>query len=93
MTPENYQLHGQLITKGDLIEFRNNLIHELKEILGNNPQPHKQWLKSNEVRKILKVSSGTLQTLRINGTLKYAKIGNIYYYNYADIERALNQQS
>lgn len=92
MTPENYQLHSQLITKGDLIEFRNNLIHELKEILGNTTKNQsKEWLKSNEVRQLLKISPATLQTLRINGTLNYSKFGKSYYYKYEDILKVLNQ--
>jgi hypothetical protein len=35
----------------------------------------KQWLKSVDVRKMLNISPGTLQNLRINGTLRYTKIG------------------
>ena len=46
MQTENPTLFShQLITKGDLVEFKTSLISELKEIIGNNPQP-KQWLKS-----------------------------------------------
>lgn len=94
MTTENYQFHAQLITKADLIEFRNNLIHELREILGNNSKSEsKEWLKSNEVRQLLKISSGTLQTLRINGTLNYSKFGRTYYYKQGDILKVLNAQS
>lgn len=33
---------------------------------------------------------GTLQNLRINGTLTFTKIGGIMYYNYSDIEKVLN---
>uniref|UniRef100_UPI0025C5CFA9 helix-turn-helix domain-containing protein n=1 Tax=Flavobacterium sp. UBA6046 TaxID=1946552 RepID=UPI0025C5CFA9 len=49
----------------------------------------KQWLKSNEVRKLLNISPGTLQNLRINGTLSYTKIGCILYYPYQDIEKLM----
>lgn len=91
MTQENPTLFShQLITKGDLVEFKNNLISELKEILNRNPEP-KQWLKSGEVRKLLKISPGTLQNLRINGTLNYTKIGSIIYYNYDDILKILEK--
>ncbi|MEO8234609.1 MAG: helix-turn-helix domain-containing protein [Flavobacterium sp.] len=80
----------QVITLEDLNEFRSLLLKDLKEIIHSNPQQTKQWLKSNEVRKLLNISSGTLQNFRINGTLTYTKVGGIMYYDYADIEKLLN---
>lgn len=80
----------QIITIEDLNEFRNLLLNDLKEIINSKPQQSKQWLKSNEVRKLLNISPGTLQNLRINGTLSYTKIGGIIYYNHADIDKLLN---
>ena len=80
----------QIITIEDLNEFRNLLLNDLKEIINSKPQQTKQWLKSNEVRKLLNISPGTLQNLRINGTLSYTKIGGIMYYDHADIDKLLN---
>lgn len=80
----------QIITIEDLNDFRNLLLNDLKEIINSKPQQSKQWLKSNEVRKLLNISPGTLQNLRINGTLSYTKIGGIMYYNHADIDKLLN---
>ena len=80
----------QIITIEDLNEFRSLLLNDLKEIIQSKPQQTKQWLKSNEVRKLLNISPGTLQNLRINGTLSYTKIGGIMYYNHADIDKLLN---
>jgi len=80
----------QIITIEDLNEFRSQLLNDLKEIIQSNPQQPKQWLKSNEVRKLLNISPGTLQNLRINGTLSYTKIGGIMYYNHSDIDKLLN---
>lgn len=81
---------AQIITIEDLNEFRSLLLNDLKEIINSKPQQTKQWLKSNEVRKLLNISPGTLQNLRINGTLSYTKIGSIMYYNHADIDKLLN---
>lgn len=90
MTPETPTLFShQLITKGDLQEFRNNLLSDLKEMLQRKSEP-KQWLKSAEVRQLLKISPGTLQNLRVNGTLRYSKVGSIIYYKYDDIMKVLN---
>ncbi len=80
----------QLITMEDLNEFRSLLLNDLKRIIQSKPLQQKQWLKSNEVRKLLNISPGTLQNLRINGTLTYTKIGGIMYYDQTDIEKLLN---
>ena len=76
----------QLITLGDLEKFRSSLIEEIKVILKElSGQPIKKWLKSSDVRKILGVSPGTLQNLRVNGTLAFSKIGGLVFYKYDDI--------
>ena len=80
----------EVITREDLNEFRHLLLNDIKELLKTNVPSTKQWLKSKEVRKLLNISPGTLQTLRINKTLSYTKIGGILYYNNADIEKLLS---
>lgn len=80
----------EIITREDLNEFRSLLLNDLKEIIQSKPQQTKQWLKSNEVRKLLNISSGTLQNLRINGILAYTKVGGIMFYSNSDIEKVLN---
>lgn len=79
----------EIITREDLNEFRHLLLRELKELINGTTKPQKQWLKSNEVRKLLNISSGTLQNFRINGTISYTKIGGTMYYGYSDIEKLL----
>lgn len=80
----------EIITKEDLENFRVKLLSDLKLMLTSHlPEKPKQWLKSPELRKILKISPGTLQNLRINGTLRYTKIGGIMYYPYEDVEKLL----
>ncbi|MFC5683274.1 helix-turn-helix domain-containing protein [Flavobacterium sp. MAHUQ-51] len=79
----------EVITREDLNEFRSLLLNDLKEILQSKPEQTKQWLKSNEVRKLLNISPGTLQNLRINGIISYTKIGGIIYYSSADLDKLL----
>lgn len=80
-----------IITKEDLQEFKMEIISEIKHLLQTSDSaPTKKWLKSNEVRKLLNISSGTLQNLRINGTLSYTKIGGIMYYDNSDIDKLLH---
>ena len=80
-----------IITKEDLQLFKQELFYELKQFLSPSTQAQKQWLKSNEVRKLLNISPGTLQNLRINGTLRYTKIGGILYYKQEDISGILER--
>lgn len=82
-------LSHQSITKRDLLNFTNLLLQEIQEALGT-AEPTPQWLKSSEVRKLMKISPGTLQNLRINGTLHFTRIGGIIYYKYEDILKVLN---
>lgn len=87
---DNYELlNHQVVTKRDLLNFCNLLLNEIKTVTSAG-QPA-QWLKSSEVRKLLKISPGTLQNLRINGTLNYNRIGGTIYYKYEEIDKMLNQ--
>ena len=79
----------ELITKEDLKVFKKELLEEIKVILQPGKGHSKQWLKSNEVRKLLSISPGTLQNLRINGTLSFTKIGGMMYYKLEDIYKVL----
>ncbi len=88
---ENIELlNHQNVTKRDLLNFGNLLLSEFKSLPGAQEQPT-QWLKSAEVRKLLKISPGTLQNLRVNGTLNYKRIGGLIYYKYDDIKKMLEQ--
>ena len=81
----------EVITKEDLNEFRQLLIADLSTLLEIKPQQQqKKWLKSNEVRELLNISPGTLQNLRINGTLTYTRVGGIIFYESANIDKLLN---
>jgi len=80
---------NELLTREDLQQFRTQLLGELKEVLQQSKQSTKQWLKSSEVRKMLGISHGTLQNLRITRSLPYTKLGGIMFYKYEDIEKIL----
>lgn len=79
-----------VLTTEDLQEFKTELLQEFKQLLKaqTSIQP-KKWLRSPEVRKLLGISPGTLQNLRINGTLPYSKMGGVIYYEYADILKTM----
>ena len=78
-----------IITKEDLQQFKIELLESIENLLQGKKTEEKLWLRTSEVRKLLNISSGTLQNLRINGTLPYSKIGGVLFYNYKDIEKLL----
>jgi len=56
---------------------------------GGSTEEQKKFLKSYQVKNLLKISDNTLQNLRQNGTIPFTKIGGILYYNYEDIMKVL----
>jgi hypothetical protein len=76
----------EILTKADLQQFKAELLNELKELLKNAvPAAPKKWLKSYQVREMLSISRGTLQTMSTNGTLKPSLVGGLMFYDYDDI--------
>ena len=64
----------EIATKEDLNEMKSELLQEMRNLVKNiSTARTKKYLKSNEVREMLQISPGTLQNLRINGTLPYTK--------------------
>ncbi len=84
----------EIITTDDLREFKMELLDEIKKLLKTSSTAGtKKYLKSAEMMKLLNVSSGTLQTLRINGTLPYTKIGGIIFYDAEEIYKVMGENS
>ncbi len=84
---------SQLVTLADLEKFRVTLMMDIKLVLeAHLGKTSKRWLKSYEVRKLLNISGGTLQTLRNNGKLPYTKIGGLIYYDAVEIDQILVDQ-
>jgi hypothetical protein len=79
----------EIITLDDLQKFRLQLLEDLKVLLQQPSHSQKQWLKSSEVRKMLGISHGTLQKLRIRNLIPYQKIGGLMFYRYDDIIKLL----
>ncbi len=83
----------QLLTRGDLEDFKIEIIDAIQQLLEKiEVKPPKKWLKSYEVRQLLNISPGTLQHLRINGTLPYAGMGHSILYDMDRINQFLGSQ-
>lgn len=79
-----------IITMDDLQQFKTEMLNEMKNILKTNSgTSNKSWLRSAEVRKMLNISPGTLQNLRINGNLPFRKVGGTMFYSNEKIEKMM----
>jgi len=80
----------EIVTKEDLEVFRLQILKDIEQLIGGKSQENKAWLRCNEVRKLLNVSGGTLQNMRISGKLRSHKVGGIHFYRFSDIEAMLS---
>lgn len=83
----------EVITKADLEKFKIQLLDDIGRMLSELAKPKErvnEWLRSKEVRSLLKISASTLQNMRISGKLPYSKIDGRYYYKEGDIKKLLN---
>ena len=81
---------ANIITTDDLMKFKLELLDEIKLLLSKQSDTsQKRYIKSVEVMKLLQISPGTLQNLRINRTLPFTKIGGIIYYDLSDIHELM----
>jgi hypothetical protein len=80
-----------IITIEDLQNFKKELLEEIKKLLAERSlnTSARKWLKSHEVRRLLTISPGTLQHLRVNGTLPFTKIGGVIFYDQDDVQKML----
>lgn len=82
----------QLITIEDLEKFKCDLINEIRQILRSWGGPSAtKWLKTSDVKELLRVSPGKLQTMRKSGELAYTRIGGSLFYDPEDIYRMLEK--
>jgi hypothetical protein len=84
----------EVVTKEDLDAFRTLLLNDLRHLLTpGDAKLVKPWLKNAEVKKLLGISSNTIQRLRVAGKLRSTKVGGVHYYRYEDIEKLLNNNA
>ena len=80
----------ELITKEDLISFKQDLIIELKDIISKNKTTEEsQYLTTLEARKMLRVSVNSLVKIRNKFGLTRIQILGKYYYLRSEIENLL----
>lgn len=83
---------SNLITTDDLMEFKIELMESIKELLSKQAKGTlKRYIRSSEVMEMLQISSGTLQNLRVNGTLPYTRMGGTLFYDTEDIQEIMKK--
>ena len=82
----------KLVTVADLDAFSEKLISTLRMMHANVAIPPKKWLKSHQVRRMLNISPGTLQTMRNKGFIPFSRIGGTFFYDSIEIEKILSAQ-
>lgn len=80
----------EVITKDDLHQLKEEILNEISVLLKDRKE-QKKWLKSTDVREMLGISPGTLQNLRVNGTLPFTKVGGTIYYAHEDVLKVLQK--
>jgi hypothetical protein len=79
---------NEIATKADIEEILF-AIDQLRNLLTSQKADQK-FLRSADVRELLRISDGTLQRLRINKTLPASKVNGTWFYKYEDVVKMLN---
>ena len=79
---------NEIVTKAD-IENLMQAIEGIRSLVATSKQEQK-FLRSADVRKLLNISDGTLQRLRITNTLPAKKVNGTWFYLYDDVVKMMN---
>lgn len=82
-----------IVTKEDLNRFRGQLLEDIKSLLLPRSELPKTWISSSEVRRLLKISQSSLNTLRVKEGLNASKLLGTMYYNINEINKLLEKNA
>ncbi|MFP9097782.1 DNA-binding protein [Flavobacterium sp. RHBU_24] len=85
------------VTKEDLRQFGLLLIGTIRTIIegpvtAQKNETNPEWLKARVVRKLLDISAGSLQNLRVAGKVRFKKVLGSYYYNREDLMQLFSDE-
>ncbi len=84
----------QLLIVDELYDFKRQLLSDIKTNLKEQiEQPTKKCVKSKNVRKLLAISPGNLQSLRMKGILLYKRVGGLIYPDSEEIQKMLDTKN
>ena len=81
---------NEIITKEDLRQFSLELLNSIKILIiqkteAQNQVEEQEWIKSKQVRKLMDMSPGSVQNLRVTQKVRFKKVLGSYYYNKVDL--------
>lgn len=88
----------EIVTKEDLRQFGVLLLDGVRTIIqehngGKTESAQPEWLKSKAVRKLLDISAGSVQNLRMTQKVRFKKVLGSYYYNKEDLLKLFKDES
>lgn len=84
----------EIVTRQDFLQFKKDLIEEISKLFGEKTKAEEtDYLKSKQVKQILKCSDSTLQYYRQSGKLPFIKIGGIHYYTRDGIKQLMKSEN
>lgn len=88
----------EIVTKEDLRQFGILLLDSVRTIIQENNREknelvYPEWMKSKSVRKLLDISAGSVQNLRITHKVRFKKVLGSYYYNKEDLLKLFKDES
>lgn len=69
--------------------LKSAIVDEISKILSPLKKKEQVWLRSADVRKMLRISDSTLQTLRVKGIIPAYRLGDSWFYKEDEILAAL----
>ena len=88
----------EIVTKEDLRQFGILLLDSVRTIIQENNREKSEsvqpeWMKSKSVRKLLDISAGSVQNLRMTQKVRFKKVLGSYYYNKEDLLKLFKDDS
>jgi len=88
----------EIVTKEDLRQFGLLLLDNMRFIIkeashDNTTLSQPEWIKSKAVRKLLDISAGSVQNIRMTQKIRFKKVLGSYYYNKEDLLKLFKDES
>ena len=88
---------NEIVTKEDLQQYGLLLLDKIQDIFKEKVSSCKEnmepeWLRSKSVRKLLDISAGSVQNLRVSNKILFKKVFGSYYYNREDLQKLFDDE-
>lgn len=89
---------NEFVTKEDLKESGLLLFDKIQAAFKEKNSAEKkslepEWIRSKCVRKLLDISAGSVQNLRISQKVRFKKVFGSYYYNKEDLQKLFDDET